>query len=128
MAVGLLPNLLKRARSRRGVDAISLAETASVGLCGLAVLLWMSIGSFSRTEARELLAQRVIAALCVTSAVLLFALHQMGGELWGSRNMARPMAVIAVIVALAGMLNIKGRDVQGETNPHKIAKMRREEE
>jgi len=94
----------------------------------LAVLLWMSIGSFSRTEVRELLAQRVIAALCVTSAVLLFALHQMGGELWGSRNMARPMAVIAVIVALAGMLNIKGRDVQGETNPHKIAKMRREEE
>ncbi len=94
----------------------------------MAVLLWMSIGSFSRTEVRELLAQRVIAALCVTSAVLLFALHQMGGELWGSRNMARPMAVIAVIVALAGMLNIKGRDVQGETNPHKIAKMRGEEE
>ena len=52
----------------------------------------------------------------------------MGGELWGSRNMARPMAVIAVIVALAGMLNIKGKDVQGETNPHKIAKMRGEEE
>ena len=26
------------------------------------------------------------------------------------------------------MLNIKGKDVQGETNPHKIAKMRREEE
>ena len=94
----------------------------------MAVLLWMAIGSCSRTEARELLAQRVIAALCVTSAVLLFALHQMGGELWGSRNMARPMAVIAVIVALAGMLNIKGKDVQGETNPHKIAKMRREEE
>ena len=94
----------------------------------MAVLLSMSIGSFSRSEARELLAQQVIAALCVTSAVLLFALHQMGGELWGSRNMARPMAVIAVIVALAGMLNIKGKDIQGETNPHKIAKMRQEEE
>tara|TARA_B100001167_G_scaffold68600_1_gene40637 strand:+ start:941 stop:1057 length:117 start_codon:yes stop_codon:yes gene_type:complete len=38
------------------------------------------------------------------------------------------MAVIAVIVALAGMLNIKGKDIQGETNPHKIAKMRQEEE
>ena len=78
----------------------------------MAVLLWMSIGSFSRTEARELLAQRVIAALCVTSAVLLFALHQMGGELWGSRNMARPMAVIAVIVALAGMLTSKGKPIR----------------
>ncbi|GIT75046.1 MAG: hypothetical protein Ct9H300mP30_1080 [Methanobacteriota archaeon] len=29
------------------------------------------------------------------------------------------MAVIAVIVALAGMLNIKGKDIQGETNPTK---------
>tara|TARA_B100000929_G_scaffold241847_1_gene199205 strand:- start:1785 stop:1901 length:117 start_codon:yes stop_codon:yes gene_type:complete len=38
------------------------------------------------------------------------------------------MAVIAVIVALAGMLNIKGKEVQGEANPHKIAKIRREEE
>jgi hypothetical protein len=52
----------------------------------------------------------------------------MGGELWGSRNVARPMAVVAVIVALAGVMNIKGKDVQGETNPHKIAKMRAEEE
>jgi len=25
-------------------------------------------------------------------------------------------------------MNIKGKDVQGETNPHKIARMRREEE
>ena len=105
-----------------------MAETASVGLCSVAVLLWMSIGTFSRTESGEMLAQRVIAALCIVSAVLLFGLHYMGGELWGSRNIARPMAVVAVIVALAGMMNIKGKDVQGEANPHKIAKMRAEEE
>ncbi|GIT75047.1 MAG: hypothetical protein Ct9H300mP30_1090 [Methanobacteriota archaeon] len=80
------PQLTQAGSYTKGCGAISLAETASVGLCGLAVLLWMSIGSFSRSEARELLAQQVIAALCVTSAVLLFALHQMGGELWGSRN------------------------------------------
>ena len=66
--------------------------------------------------------------ICLVSAVLLFSLHYMGGELWGSRNMARPMAVIAVIVAISAVMNIKGKDVQGETNPHKIAKMRREEE
>jgi hypothetical protein len=36
--------------------------------------------------------------------------------------------VVAVIVALAGVMNIKGKDVQGETNPHKIVKMRAEEE
>ena len=94
----------------------------------MAVLLWMSIGTFSRTEAGEVLAQRVIAALCIVSAALLFSLHYMGGELWGSRNVARPMAVVAVIVALAGAMNIKGKDVQGEANPHKIAKMRAEED
>ena len=122
------PNILKRPRARLGMDVVALAETASVGLCSVAVLLWMSIGTFSRTESGEMLAQRVIAALCIVSAVLLFGLHYMGGELWGSRNIARPMAVVAVIVALAGMMNIKGKDVQGEVNPHKIAKMRAEEE
>lgn len=105
-----------------------MAETASVSLCSVAVLLWMSIGTFSRTEVGEMLAQRMIAVLCLISAVMLFSLHYMGGDLWGSRNVARPMAVVAVIVALAGVMNIKGKDVQGETNPHKIAKMRAEEE
>jgi len=122
------PNILKRPRARLGMDVVTLAETASVGLCSVAVLLWMSIGTFSRTESGEMLAQRVIAALCLVSAVLLFGLHYMGGELWGSRNVARPMAVVAVIVALAGTMNIKGKDVQGEANPHKIAKLRADEE
>ena len=121
------PNILKRPRARLGMDVVALAETASVGLCSVAVLLRMSIGTFSRTESGEMLAQRVIAALCLVSAVLLFGLHYMGGELWGSRNVARPMAVVAVIVALAGTMNIKGKDVQGEANPHKIAKLRAEE-
>ena len=121
------PNILKRPRARLDMDVVALAEPASVGLCSVAVLLWMSIGTFSRTESGEMLAQRVIAALCLVSAVLLFGLHYMGGELWGSRNVARPMAVVAVIVALAGTMNIKGKDVQGEANPHKIAKLRAEE-
>ena len=110
------------------MDTVALLETGSVGLCGVAVILWMSIGTFSRSAAGELLAQRAIAMICLVSAVLLFVLHYMGGELWGSRNMARPMAVIAVIVAISAVMNIKGKDVQGETNPHKIARMRREEE
>ena len=110
------------------MDMVNLLETGSVSLCGIAVILWMSIGTFSRSEAGELLAQRIIAMFCLVSAVLLIALHYMGGELWGSRNMARPMAVIAVIVAISAVMNIKGKDVQGETNPHKIARMRVDEE
>ena len=51
-----------------------------------------------------------------------------GGEIWGSDNIARPFGVIAIIVALSSMMNIKGKDVQGEANPHQIMKSRIEEE
>ena len=65
--------------------------------------------------------------LCSTSALSLFLLHYLGGELWESRNAARPLAVVAIVVAITASLNIKGKDVQGETNPHEIMKMRRED-
>ena len=110
------------------MDYVSAIQTASLSLCGLAVILWMSIGTLSRTTEHEILVQRTIAAMCLISAVLLFAQHHSGGYLWGSRNVARPFAVIAVIVALASMMNIKGKDVQGEANPHSIRRSRREEE
>ena len=89
------------------VEIVGLLETGSVSLCGIAVILWMSIGTFSRSEAGELLAQRIIALICLFSALLLFILHYMGGELWGSRNMARPMAVIAVIVAISAVARMR---------------------
>ena len=110
------------------MDYLALTEAASLGMCSMAIFLWMSIGSLSRTPASEILAQRVIAGICLASATLLFVLHYSGGEIWGSKNIARPFAVIAVIVALSSVMNIKGKDVQGETNPHKIMKARREEE
>ena len=101
---------------------LEFMEGASLGLCSLATFLWMAIGSLSRTTESEVLAQRVIAAICLTSAVLLFSLHYSGGEIWGSSKIARPFAVIAVMMALASVMNIKGKDVQGEANPHKIMK------
>ena len=45
----------------------------------------------------------------------------------GSGNVALPMALVAVVVAISASLNLKGKDVQGETNPHQIMKMRKEE-
>ncbi len=110
------------------MDYLALTEAASLGLCSLAVLLWMAIGSLSRTTESEVLAQRVIAGACLASSALLFVLHYSGGVIWGSRNIARPFAIISVIVALSSVMNIKGKDVQGEANPHKIMKARREEE
>ena len=101
------------------LGVVGILETASVSFCGVATLLWMSIGTFARSERGEVAAQRAIAALCITSAIMLILLNSMGGELWGSGSMALPMALVAVIVAISATLNLKGKDVQGETNPHK---------
>ena len=109
------------------MELLATLETASISLCGIAMLLWMSIGTFTRADWGEAFAQKTIFVLCVTSAILLFSLHYLGGELWGSRNVALPFALTALIVAAAGSLNIKGQDVQGEINPHEIMRMRKQE-
>ena len=50
----------------------------------------------------------------------------MGGELWGSKSVALPMALVAVIVAISASMSLKGKDVQGEANPHQIMKLKKE--
>ena len=106
------------------VELVSLLESASITLCGFATILWMAIGTLARFEKGEIITQKAVASLCIISAIMLFSLHYLGGELWGSTTVARPLAVTAIIVAITGMLNIKGKDVQGESNPHQIMKMR----
>ena len=106
------------------MELVSILEAASISMCGIATILWMAIGTLARFERGEVLTQKIVAALCIISAIMLFILHYLGGELWGSTTVARPFAVIAVIVAISGMMNIKGKDVQGESNPHQIMKMR----
>ena len=67
-------------------------------------------------------------AICIIASILLFSLHSLGGDLWGSRNAARPMAVFSLVLAAASVLNLKGKEIQGETNPHQIMRMRSLEE
>ena len=110
------------------MEFLELAESASFAMCSIAVFLWMSIGSLSRSTMSEVIAQRVIAIICISSAILLFIIHYSGGEIWGSSNIARPLAVVAIVVAISAVMNIKGKDVQGETNPHKIMKKLRDEQ
>ena len=106
------------------MELVSFLESGSITLCGVATILWMAIGTLARFEKGEIMTQKVVAILCMVSAIMLFSLHYLGGELWGSTTVARPLAITAIIVAITGMLNIKGKDVQGETNPHQIMKMR----
>ncbi len=121
-------NLLKPSRTGFVMEFLELAESASFAMCSIAVFLWMSIGSLSRSTRSEVIAQRVIAIICISSAILLFIIHYSGGEIWGSSNIARPLAVVAIVVAISAVMNIKGKDVQGETNPHKIMKKLRDEQ
>ncbi|MBH33164.1 MAG: hypothetical protein CMB75_02040 [Euryarchaeota archaeon] len=103
---------------------LSILETLSVSLCGIAVILWMSIGTIARSKKAEIMGQRAIMSICIFASVILFSLHFLGGDLWGSRNAARPMAVFSLVLAAASVLNLKGKEVQGEVNPHHIRRLR----
>ena len=104
------------------MDIVSFLESASVSLCGIATLLWMAIGTFARSEAGEIFAQRLIAGLCVISAIMLFTLHGLGGELWGSNYLPKPLSLICLILAFSARMNIKGTNISFGANPHNINK------
>ena len=102
------------------MELVSALESLSTVTCVGALVIWISIGTLSRTERSEELAQRLMVLLCFVAAGSLFALHYAAGALSGSRNIARVMAVVCIAVGLSASLNIKGKDVQGEPNPHAI--------
>ena len=110
-----------------GMSLVGTLETLSVSLCGISVILWMSIGTIARSEKAEIIGQRAIMSFCIMASILLFSLHSLGGDLWGSRNAARPMAVFSLVLAAASILNLKGKEVQGEVNPHQIRRLRAKE-
>ena len=106
------------------MEFVDVLETLSITLCGVASILWMSIGTLARTRAGEINGQRLIMGICIIASILLFVMHSMGGALWGSRNAARPMAVFSLVLAAASVLNLKGKEIQGEANPHSIRRAR----
>ncbi len=57
------PRLTNQDITRASVELVATLESLSVSLCGLATILWMSIGTFSRSEGGEMFVQRLIAAL-----------------------------------------------------------------
>jgi hypothetical protein len=48
--------------------------------------------------------------------------------MFGSANMARILAVVCIAVGISATMNIKGEEIQGEPNPHKLMKARKERE
>jgi len=88
----------------------------------------MSFGTLSRTDKSEKIAQKIMTILCFSAAISLFGLYFAGGNLFGSANFARVLAVVCIAVGVSAGMNIKGEDIQGESNPHDLMKMRRESE
>lgn len=105
---------------------VGILESISALTCFGSFLIWVSIGTLSRSAKSELFAQKVMTILCFAAAGSLMALYFAGGDIFGSANSARVLAVVTFVVGISASLNIKGHDVQGEANPHEMMKAKRE--
>ena len=103
-------------------------ETLSQVLCASTLMLWILIGTLSRSDASGNRAQWGMVVLALSTAASLVYLDFTGGSLWGSTYLPKPLAVLCLAFALLARLNIKGRSVSQGMNPHQIMKQNREAE
>jgi hypothetical protein len=104
-----------------------VVELVAEALCGLSAVLFTFIATFSRSPRAEAVAQNLIFLLLVAAAAVLWFLPTLGGSLWGSDYLPRPLALFCVILAMSARMNIKGENVSFGANPHSIGKSREEE-
>lgn len=108
------------------VDALAVELLAEV-LCASSAVLFTFIATFSRSPKAEAIVQNIIFILLIAAAGVLWVLPSVGGELWGSDYIPRPLALFCVILAISARMNIKGENVSFGANPHSIGRMREEE-
>ena len=101
-------------------------ETLSQTLCASTLMLWVLIGTLSRTDTGENRAQWAMFVFALCTTVSLMLLDVSGGSLWGSTYLPKPLAVLCMAFAFLARLNIKGRNVSQGMNPHQIMKENRE--
>jgi hypothetical protein len=106
---------------------VALVELVAETLCGVSAVLFTFIASFSRSPRAEAMVQNVIFGCLLTAAGVLWWLPSLGGELWGSGYLPRPLALFCVILAVSARMNIKGENVSFGANPHSIGRKREEE-
>lgn len=109
------------------VDAV-LVELLAEILCASSAILFTFIATFSRSPQAEMLVQNIIFTLLLAAAAVLWVLPSVGGELWGSDYLPRPLALFCIILAISARMNIKGENVSFGANPHSIGKRSKEEE
>ena len=103
-------------------------ETLSQLLCASTLMLWVLIATLSQSDESEDRAQWAMVILSLSAMVSLISLDVLGGSLWGSTYLPKPLAVLCLAFALLARLNIKGRTVSNGMNPHEIMKQNREAE
>ena len=106
---------------------LSSVETLLGYGCGIALLIWMSIGTLARSERVEKLGHDIMTLICFVTAVGLFWFHSAGGAFWGSPILARPLAIVLILFGIASRFPMKGVEIQGEPNPQQNNRMRRGE-
>ena len=100
-------------------------ETLSQVLCGLTLLLWVLIANLSKTDKAENRAQWAMVILSLTTMFSLLWLDWNDGSIWGSTNLANPLALLCLGFAFLARLNIKGKNISQGMNPHQIMKQNR---
>lgn len=108
------------------VEATLVEQLAEV-LCGVSAVLFTFIATFSRSPKAEAVVQNIIFVLLIAAAGVLWVLPSVGGELWGSDYLPRPLALFCVILAISARMNIKGENVSFGANPHSIGKKKEQE-
>lgn len=106
---------------RAMVDARTAEFLAEV-LCGVSAVLFTFIATFSRSPKAENAVQNIIFLCLLAAAGVLWWLPSLGGELWGSDYLPRPLALFCVILAISARMNIKGENVSFGANPHSIGR------
>jgi hypothetical protein len=105
----------------------TLVELLAEALCGISAVLFTFIATFSRSPKAEATVQNIIFVTLILAAAVLWILPSVGGELWGSTYLPRPLALFCVILALSARMNIKGENVSFGANPHSIGRTPEEE-
>ena len=107
------------------VDA-ALVEVIAEILCASSAVLFTFIATFSRSPKAENIVQNIIFVLLMAAAAVLWWLPSLGGELWGSDYLPRPLALFCIILAISARMNIKGENVSFGANPHSIKRQSEE--
>ena len=108
------------------VDALAVELLAEV-LCASSAVLFTFIATFSRSPKAEAVVQNITFFLLIAAAAVLRFLPSVGGELWGSDYIPRPLALFCISLDISARMNIKGENVSFGANPHSIGRMREEE-